>query len=145
VLRSTPLIEQQARMMLDPSTVRWLNNIVEKTKCLVVLSSSWRQTYPLTTVNWMLHMRGFEYTIFAATPKILNAEGKAATRAEEIAWWLSELGCDPSFVILDDGADMYPFEVNHVRTDYKVGLTYADAQRVCRMLEEGTRQGQSIA
>ncbi len=130
---------QTADHSIDPDAVARLNRVVKETRCLVVLSSSWRKMDPLTLVTRMLRYRDFQHHLFAATPHLENGMKRGA----EIAVWLCDLaavsGRRPPFAIVDDGDDMEPFMDRLVQTDHKVGLTDEDADRLIALLKPSPR------
>ena len=121
--------------MLDTDMVKRLNVIVEKTECLVVLSSSWRLGNSRSMVELFLRARGFEGSLLSQTPsgdKVLNRK----CRGDEIQAWLStqRYGEVSSFCILDDIPNMGHLSDRLVLTDPKVGLTDDNVSSVISIL-----------
>ena len=100
---------------IDPMAVARLNLVVMETGCVVVLSSTWRCTDPISNIGRALRQRGFASYLFGATPPLGNPRGK------EIAAWL-RLATVDSFAILDDDNDMGELLGRLVQTDVETGL-----------------------
>lgn len=126
---------------IDPQAVARLNQIVQSTNCMVVLSSSWRsQGYE--HVDKMLQERGFKWRLIHQTPV---KEG--CPRCAEIDEWLS-LNADlwgDRFVVLDDDpqawSDDGPFAAQgrFVNTNYLVGLRENGVDLAIEWLSTSTR------
>ena len=117
--------------MIDPDAVARLNQIVEATGCVVVLSSSWRCMDPIGRIDRALNRRGFNTRLFGATPNIGNPRG-----SEIIAWLELVPGTVESFAILDDDSDMADVSHALIQTDYKTGLLDDHAKRAIAKLCE---------
>jgi len=135
----------EAEYNLDPDAVAILNRICSRTRCAVVLSSTWRKSHALTMMNRLLSFRGFKVGLIGATPMIGGANhGRAFVgRGEEIHEWLRMAGVLTPYpitphpiAILDDDSDMEPFMDRLVQTDCEVGLTDDDADRCIELLME---------
>lgn len=136
---------------LDRRCVNELNRILHTVPRVgVVLSSAWRYMI----ANKALTLLGFKYLLQThGVTKDINLVGitppdeRIPTRGMQIRHWLdnyegrSMFECE-SFVVLDDAPDgmcFCPVEHRLVKTDGKVGLTAADADRVIAMLLEDMR------
>jgi hypothetical protein len=130
--------EREAMEGLDPDAMARLNRIVDETKCLVVLSSTWRKDHSLTQLNRMFRLRGFKHTLFGTTPSIwLDGDDRGRKqRGGEIHWWLSQLDTMPVFAIVDDDSDMEPHMDRLVKTHYQYGLTDEIADKLVQLLNE---------
>ena len=113
---------------LDPEAVARLNTLLERTGAKVVISSSWRINSPLTALQVLLRMRGFEGTSISKTELLSGAE-----RCEEIQEWLDRHPEVTSYVILDDNTDA-EIEGHFIHTDMRVGLTDADVEEAIEIL-----------
>lgn len=101
---------------IDPEAVTRLNQIVEATGAVVVVSSSWRFGTPLPTLDHYLTKRGFLGYIIGATP-VLPSE-----RGDEIGLWLRAVPVVDKFVIIDDDADMGNLMDHLIKTSWETGL-----------------------
>lgn len=117
--------------MIDPTAVVHLNRIVRETGCLVVLSSSWRLHNLGDVIEW-LRERGFEGTLFGATPRT------PATRGGQIQAWLDSWDTRSVYVALDDEPDLDTHPGRWVVTSYAAGLTEQEADQAIALLR-GTR------
>ncbi len=128
---------KHAEEALDPIAMGLLNDVVEATNCLVVLSSTWRKQYPLHIVTRLLRYRGFQHRLFGATPDLsYTRAGPRRMRGDEIDWWLKELGEPCRFAIVDDDSDMEPHMDRLVQTSCEAGLTFGEAVRLISLLGE---------
>lgn len=111
---------------LGKSYLRRLSEVVEKTGCRVVISSTWRKDpFMLKVLRKRLQYRGIE--IYGTTPI-----AKSGPRGAEIqAWLLDHEGSVEKYAILDDGVDMLQTQLpNFFQTDPDHGLTPTIAYRV---------------
>lgn len=126
--------EVHAFRNIDPTAVKRLNTIIEKSGAVCVLSSTWRTMHTLSYMQRLLERRGFKGKLFASTPchsdRPNPTDGKGninyIRRGNEIQAWLDMLGpdCQPdSFVILDDDDDMAHLSDRLVKTTFEKGLT----------------------
>lgn len=104
-----------------------LNSIVEKSGCVVVLSSSWRM-FGLKTVDTMLKDKGFKFDLVGQTPDTFEARG-----AEINAWMKKNNVTKENIVILDDDTDMLDLEDRLVKTSMDTGLTDLHVELVLMM------------
>jgi len=115
-----------------PSCIAVLNAITEQTGAQIVISSSWRHTGSIDELRAMLRGWGVRATVIGKTPAIHSVD---VTRGQEIAAWLKAnrdgVEC---FAILDDDSEMRPLSAYHVRTEKKLGLIKADADRAIELL-----------
>jgi len=118
---------------LDASRVELLNQIVDKTDCQIVLSSSWRSFFTWSAFAQVLTQKGFRHPdkFIGQTPR-----ANFDNRGMEIASWLQDNAVmgETHFVILDDDADMAHLMLNLVQTSWNDGLTPEIAEQViCRL------------
>lgn len=128
---------------LDPACVARVNEIVRRTGCRVVVSSSWRLFGEDKTdegrtarVDEILKAHGAIFDVYGVTPCIPDDDPEIwVDRGQEIAAWLAaHPEVDGSIVILDDYADMAHLIKHLIQTDDSVGLTDAQVSLACLAL-----------
>lgn len=108
---------------LDPMACRLVASICDRSKAAIVLSTTWRNAFPLPRIGELFVSLGLPMPI-GATPLL-----QAASRAHEISRWV-ETASPESFVVLeDDPMDLPEIAARLVQTDPSVGLTRLDADR----------------
>ena len=113
------------------SKLRLLQQIVERTGCEIVLSSTWRLNVmgELDVLKKKLWYR--KLTIADVTPKFNGMRG------EQIQSWLAHHPEVTAWCIIDDDSDMLDSQsLNFVQTDGMVGMTAEDAEKVIKILGE---------
>lgn len=109
----------------DPKCVDIINDIVSKTDCKVIVSSSWRTDSNLQSV---FDKAGLKFQIYSTTP-FRDHRGK------EIQEWLNSQTEPYVYAILDDDREMLSCQNKFlVRTNGNVGITNEDANRVINIL-----------
>lgn len=126
---SPPLGSAGDVLIIDPAAVEHLNFVVEQTGAVIVVSSSWRITYPLEVLTAMLEERGFRGRVYGATPEL-----PGRNRSREIAEWLRDHPVDAFAIVDDDGASGADFAPSFVLTSFEEGLTWTHADRLVRIL-----------
>jgi len=115
----------------DPACMAHLNEIVSRTSCLVVLSSTIRRFETLEDLQSHFNQYGFVGTLLDRTPYI----NESRCRGREIDMWLKAHPEVASFAILDDEGDMDPHLDKWVKTSmHKEGLERGHIERVCTLL-----------
>ena len=118
---------------LDPAMVERLNKIVEATKSLIVISSTWRILHTIGELKEILTSFGFKYSdrIIARTPQSFSGH-----RGREISIWLEEdqSQLTDNFIILDDGSDMEPFMDHLIQTSWDKGMQDNHVEEAIRRL-----------
>jgi hypothetical protein len=104
--------------MIDPLCTWRLKQIVNATGARIVISSSWRNIYPLDQLAGFLWKYGIDRSaVIGKTPKI-------GRRGHEIRHWLKKHPVE-SYIILDDDQDAGSGGVDRTRfikTDWEYGL-----------------------
>lgn len=123
-LKGQPLPRNHA---ICPAMVARLNEIVDATGAVCVLSSSWRYGFTATAFEELLRGFGFVGRIVDRTPLAPAYDAGQVVvmeriRGDEIQQWLDVNPGVSSFVILDDGDDMGDLVGRLVRTDFDEGL-----------------------
>lgn len=147
---------------LRPECVAQFNRILRDVEPTVIITSAWRYMVFREAMTWigfgyLLRTHGVSEKISALLGGTVWPDEQVPTRGQQIARWVREHeefqrefcqrhprldGQMPPplcYAILDDapqGMDFRPVEHRLVRTDGKVGLTQADADRVIRMLQD---------
>lgn len=127
--------------MFDPNTITNLENIIERTNCKIVLSTSWRNE-GLMRMRSLWKDRNLPGEIFSMTPILLSTTYQNSQNGEmfcipelnakalEINAWLQQNATKPSnYVILDDENVFFQSQQEHlVLTDEYDGLTAQKAK-----------------
>jgi hypothetical protein len=117
---------------LDPKAVERLNQIVLKTGCDVVVSSSWRYGHTKEELEKILKDCGYIGTIRGVTPTNWNG----ATRGREIQQWIANQTEKPKRIcILDDYPDMDHLMNKLVQTTWAEGLQDKHIELCAKMLQ----------
>jgi methylmalonyl-CoA mutase cobalamin-binding subunit len=129
-------VPNQGVLDLDPETVVLLQEIVDRTGCDIVVSSTWRKHMKRTQLCDVLRKHGFKGRIVVVTPEI-----PGALRGNEIQRWLDTAGVlrrfnVETFVILDDDSDMAHLKHQLVRTSFTHGLQREHVEAVVAMFGE---------
>lgn len=125
------LMRDEFGNLFDPMTIRCLKYIIEETGAKIIISSTWRAS-GLKVMQLMWEMRDIPGEVIDITP-FLNTE-----RGEEIAEWLRNNEVE-SYVIIDDDSDMLPEQMaSFVKTDFRYGLTWNDAEKCIQILNKST-------
>lgn len=136
--------------MFDPQTVEYLRQIIDRTGCKVVISSTWRNE-GIARMKQMWKDRSMPGSIYSMTPILLSTTFQDAMNGEllsaptkqakplEIDMWLQKHASkDARYVILDDekiylGEDYY----NHmIEIDDQEGIGVYEVHRACWELNE---------
>lgn len=83
-------------VVIDPSRMQLLKQIIEATGAKIVLSTSWREHWTKTGTQINDIFEAYELEIFDKTPKL------GGRREKEIEAWLNEFPNVENFVVLDD-------------------------------------------
>lgn len=123
--------------LFDERCVRWLQYIVDKTNCKIVISSTWRRS-GLSVMQEMWEMRNLPGEVIDITPTScdaklveLYAEDKA-DRGYEIQEWLNNHTDVESYCIVDD-IDMLKHQ-SFIQTDGRIGLNHATTHAIIKIL-----------
>jgi hypothetical protein len=122
-----------------------VNEIVNRTKAVVVATTNWRIEYSRAALEQILAQAGATFPLHSTTPVL----GKP--RGLEVRAWLEGLGEDvEAFAILDDlpREDFDDFgRTNLITTDSNVGLTDIGVRRTILLLQQvgrGYRRDSSL-
>jgi len=125
--------------LFDERCVRWLEYIITKTGCKIVLSSSWRSS-GLNHMQLMWEMRDLPGEIISITPLDINqdivnlyaATNNEADRGYEIQEWI-DVHKPVKYCIVDDHGDMLSHQ-KFVRTNGDIGLDKKTAHSIIAIL-----------
>ena len=124
---------------IDPEAIELLNDFIDKTKCEIVISSTWRNL-GVKFLQQVFEVKGFKHKILDTTP--YGCTG--CLRGNEILQWIknnekllgkyySEFN---SYVIFDDDSDMLYWQKNNfMLIDGVTGITRTIMYRANRILE----------
>ena len=127
---------------IDPKSIEFLNDLIEKTGAKVVITSTWRRYYTIVELSELFKKRGFVGEILDKTPTC----GSDCLRGNEILRWVKEnetlIGRHyhefNDYVILDDDSDMLYWQRNNfIVVDGYVGLTPNICYKAERVLKRG--------
>ena len=110
---------------VEPEKVAMVHEIVDKTGCSIVVSSTWRKFEDLYT------------ELLSSFPQVIGKTPvlpRPAIRGDEIAMFIDELGGDHTIAILDDDRDMGRLVNRLVRTRGDTGLTHELKDQVIELL-----------
>lgn len=116
---------------IDPVAVAYLNTVVARTGCKIVISSTWRNHHFPEEIAGFLRERGFVGEVIDATPKIERGI-EIVPRGEEIAMWLREHPDVVDYAIVDDQDDMGELRYRLVQTTSAEGLGLHEAEQLVR-------------
>ncbi len=126
------------RQYLDTGCLARLHEVLERTGCSVVVSSSWRHGNSLEWLTELLNVP--EGILIGKTPgsgEIFTHD--AHGRGTLITMWLAGYGRDVDrwAIVDDDVFDMHPWMLSRlVQTDSNVGLTDENAKELIALLGE---------
>ena len=116
---------------LNSRCLKNLQTLVDNTRADIVISSSWRILYPISSLSKMFKEVGLNINVVGETPYIPNYH-----RGEEIALYLADNADNNlNYVILDDSTDFYHWQKPYlVNTDPGFGLSEIDVAKAIRIL-----------
>jgi hypothetical protein len=117
---------------LDPANVAVLNQIVEATGAVIVVSSTWRLAMPFAELRANFRAAGCVAEIVDVTPDIAARE-----RVREIVAWLARQSEPPRrYAIIDDDFYMDELPGKLVRTSKLHGLSARELPAVLALLAD---------
>lgn len=117
------------QLHLDPKTIQLINQLVDKTNCKLVVSSTWRYQYSKEELTELCKSRGGTFEFFDVTPNIV------VNRGEEIQNWIDSNHYVGKFFAIDDDWRMKPIEEFWIQTDINVGLTQEHIDLIIRKIK----------
>lgn len=105
-------------VIIDPSRMQLLKQIIEATGAKIVLSTSWREHWTKTGTEINEIFEAYQLEIFDKTPKL------GGRREQEIEAWLDRVSNVENFIVLDDAFLSADFLTGHfVKTsNFREGL-----------------------
>lgn len=123
---------------IDPDLMPFLNMIVERTDCKIVISSTWRNMHTIEQLKEKFEAAGFKYGdyIIDKTPTFHSSDF-FVPRGCEIKSWLDSSREVESFAIVDDNSDMLlEHRFNFVKTSERTGLTALTSENIIQILNK---------
>ncbi len=124
-------------VIIDPTRMELLKQIVNATDAEIVLTTSWREhwspiEYDCDETGILINsiFKQYNLKIFDKTPQL------TFKREQEIKKWLDDLPNVESFVVLDDKILSAPFLTDHfvLTADFRDGLDEDDVKRAIEIL-----------
>lgn len=128
--------------LFDERCVRWLDWIVKKTDCKIVISSTWRMS-GLKVMKSMWEERNLAGEVIGVTTTNVKQETLSKysnghrydERGYEIQEWLDEHPEVTNYCIVDDNDDMLAEQFLYfVKTNENNGITHNDAKTIVTIL-----------
>lgn len=119
---------------LDTEAVERLNDVLDETGAVVVVSSSWRNDAPVDDLRGVLESNGFDGEVVGKIRNLRSAE----RRGDVIREWIDEHPDISGYAVVDDipEAVVGPIPTgNVVETSYDTGLTDEKAEELRETLE----------
>jgi hypothetical protein len=118
------------RYRFDTEAIRLINNLCGSAGAYIVVTSTWREHWPLKEVIGFLERDGLHKNQVVGKTPILGT-----ARGEEIDSWLKQSPFEiSSFVILDDHDDMEPYRSRWVQINSNIGLQEKEVIEALRIL-----------
>lgn len=120
--------------MIDPAAVKRVDKICDETGARIVISSSWRNHFPLITLERFLRDKGCEgLSPIGTTPGYRHLSDG---RGEQVGYWLQAYGLYANVVGLDDNAYQIPGHPGRMyQTAFEFGLTDDDVEKIIELFE----------
>ena len=109
----------------DPESIKLLNQIIEKTKAKIVVSSTWRIGRTVEELKTLFKSVGIEGDVIDRTDVLRDRKGyDEVVRGTEIKRWQDQFPEVENYIIIDDDNDMLPeHQKNFIKTSFWTGLT----------------------
>lgn len=119
--------------LIDGESMKNLNELIDKTKAKIVITSQWRRTMSLGKIKGILVMAGFKYGDMILDTYDFFADER--NRGDEIANFLAIEELE-KFVIIDDSCEVYSSDQRErlVCPDPEKGFTEADMEKAITIL-----------
>lgn len=114
---------------LNSRCLKNLQTLVDNTRADIVISSSWRILYPISSLSKMFKEAGLKINIIGQTRNLPNC-----IRGQEVEDYLDNIN-HKKYVILDDSTDFYHWQKPYfVNTDPGFGLSELDVRKAMMIL-----------
>lgn len=114
----------------DADCVARLNDILQRSRAKVVVSSTWRLTTSLEKLARFFHEQGVVADLVDVTP-----DREDMNRTLEVQEWLDQADPVSSFVVIDDGQIDGDLATRHIRTQFALGLQPEHVDRALQLLD----------
>lgn len=142
----------------DPAALEQLERVIATTGAWIVVSSAWRVGRKRTELLQAFAdggmSRELRARVIAVTPNLPNDAAGNHYRGEEITAWLKSheavvsrnglIGPVEVYAIVDDGDDMTVHMARLAQTDWAIGLTSVEADKLIALLSEPVAAQESI-
>ncbi len=136
VMNSTgSILQHKSNRIFTPEAIRCLRQIIAKTTCSIVISSSWREPEQWLIVPEVFTRNGLGQVldlIIGTTPIFPSSIG--ATREDEVDYWLAAHRHSGPYAILDDIPCSGDHSTHWVQTSTETGLTGLECERTIKLL-----------
>lgn len=130
-------IEGIELVLLDPKRVALLKEIVLRTNCKIVISSTWRENSTAAHFERLFKLLGHalpNFTVIGLTPILDHIEQQK--RGHEINAWIKSNNFQGKYLALDDDPkSIFLDEQTLHRTTYADGLTPPDVEAIVALLK----------
>jgi hypothetical protein len=128
----------KVQYLIDPNSIQLINELVDRSKAEVVVSSTWRHKFSIDELNSILKSRGSTFNIIDKTPRrYSNRFSQTIARGIEIQAYLDSLPHSPdSIVILDDIDNMLHLSKYLILTYDETGITTQNIESALKMLNK---------
>ena len=121
-------------LSFDPKCVEALNTLIERYDPEIIITSSWRVAYSLKALREWFKRESVCGEIIDVTPS--NYLG-SKTRGGEIQMWREQNNAENTpMLVLEDYADISPYDLCSVITDSNTGLTAEDVAKAMDILDK---------
>lgn len=146
---STDILGETMAAFFCPKSLHHLKNIVEKTDCKIVISSTWRLGgKTLDQMKSWFASPTIKNAIIGKTPRLGVYDGEdfytSAPRGMECSKWLKDNGYPYDFrrvAILDDDSDSYPMNKAWILVNGTDGINTDNYKQAVKLLTEGFKYG----
>lgn len=134
------VMDKAHHLHIDPSAMKLLNVLVDRSEAKVILSSTWRIKYSLAEMNLMFQKRGAKFQITGVTPGKMSWRPRGMDIAEYLSSLKKEGEVPESFVILDDIDEFSRLKDYFVQTSDDTGITQENVDQALKILGVSTTQ-----
>lgn len=120
----------------SPELVRNFNEVIEKTKAKIVVSSTWRIGRSLPELRDLFRFVGIKGEVIGKTSSNEFRGGRENfVRGMEIKQWIDEQREEVDYIIIDDDNDMLPEQQSRfIKTSWSRGLEYHLVKQAIELL-----------